>query len=123
MKREIEDIAVGIICRDAGEGARRGPLDPVRLRILAAQQLENARYVFHLDTEMVEPSRTACLARIDIEANVSVTHRDGAHGALEQLRRLHAEHGLVEVGQQRILLADDRDVIDLGEHAVISPVI
>src|SRR5713101_5074992 len=60
-------------------------------------------------------SPAARAARVDVEADIAVAHRDGAAGP-RLLRGLHAEDGAIELLQQRIVLADDGDVIDFREH-------
>src|SRR5262245_41139347 len=66
---------------------------------------------------MVEARRPAGLARIDVEADIAVADRDRAIGA-GLLRRRHPEQRLVEGGKQRIALAHDGNVVDLGEQGV-----
>jgi len=63
---------------------------------------------------MVEPGRAARLARIDVEADGAVA--DG-HGALRALvgRGLHAEHRLIKSALERVLVADDGDVLDFAD--------
>ena len=72
--------------------------------------------VLDLDAEMIEPGGTAGAARIDVEADIAVAHGHGAAGA-GLVGGLHAEHGLVELRELRVVFADDGDVIDLGKHA------
>ena len=67
---------------------------------------------------MVEARRTSSLARVDVEAHIAVADRDGAHGALHGFRGAHAEQGLIEIGEQRILLTDNGYMVNLGEHAI-----
>src|SRR5262249_59786227 len=83
--------------------------------MLGADALEHGRDLVDRDGEMIKPGRPPGLARVDVEANVAVADRDGAVGAGLR-RRGHAEQRLVEGGEQRIFLADDGDVVDLGEH-------
>ncbi len=61
---------------------------------------------------MVEAGGAAGAARIDVEADVTVADRDRRGRAL-QLGRLHAEDGLIELGELCVIVADDGDVIDL----------
>src|SRR5207247_10275986 len=63
----------------------------------------------------IEPRRAARLARIDVEAEVTVA--DG-HRPLRSLvgRRPHAEHRLVKSALERVLVADDGDVLDFRRH-------
>src|SRR5262249_29958170 len=68
--------------------------------------------------EMVEPGAPAGAARIDVEPDIAVAHRDGAAGP-RLGRRRHAEHRAVELLEYRVVLADDGDVVDLREHAVL----
>src|SRR5262249_27219745 len=91
-----------------------GPLYMVSAWILA-HALEHGLDVLDLDAEMVEPGRPARLARIDVEADIAVAHRDRPVGA-GSLRRAHPEQRLVEGGEQGIALADNGNVVDLGEQ-------
>src|SRR5262249_4406103 len=112
--RQVEDVAVRIVGGDPGERPGRGPLHIVGAGMLA-DALEHGLDLLDLDAEMIKPGRPPGLARIDVEADVAVADGDRAVGA--GLRRgRHAEQRLVEGGEQRIFLADDGDVVDLGEH-------
>src|SRR5262249_52235438 len=115
LLRQVEDVAVRIVGGDAGERAGRRPMHIVGARIFGADALEHGLDLLDLDAEMIKPGRPPGLARVDVEANVAVADRDGAVGAGLR-RRGHAEQRLVEGGEQRIFLADDGDVVDLGEH-------
>jgi hypothetical protein len=115
LLREVEDVAVRVVGGDAGEGPRARPLHPVGVWILAAHAVEHRIDVLHLDAEMVEAGGPAGLARIDVEPDIAVAHRDGPVD-LALGGALHAEQRFIEARQQGIFLADDGDVIDLGEH-------
>ena len=82
---KIEDIAIRIIRRDPGKGARRRPLDIVSPGVAAFHRLEHSADIFHLDAEMIEPGRTSSFARIDVEADITVANRDGAYGPFHSL--------------------------------------
>ena len=121
LLRNVEHVAVGIVRRDAGEGAGRGALQPFHLRVALAHPLVDGLCVLHLDAEMIEARRAARAARVDVQANVSVAHRHGARGARAR-RRAHAEHSLVELGELGVVFADDGDVVDLRESHDFPPV-
>ena len=117
LLREIEHVAVGIIGGDAGERPVRRTLHVARERVLRVELVERALDVVDLDPEVIEPGGASALARIDVEPDVAVADVEARLGARD-LGRLEAEQRLVEAVEQRIFLADDRDVIELGVHGV-----
>src|SRR5215204_3124221 len=65
---------------------------------------------------MVEPCRATGAARINVQADIAVADSDGATGAC-LVGGLHAEGGLIELRQLRVIVTDNGDMIDLREHA------
>ena len=74
--------------------------------------------VLDLDAEMVEAGGAPGAARIDVQADIAVAHRDRpARPGL--VRGLHAERRDVELRELGVVFADDGDVIDLREHSCL----
>jgi hypothetical protein len=115
LLRDVEDIAVRIMRRDAGEGPVGGTLLPFDRRIIFAQPVEGGLGIFDLDAEMIETGRTPGAPGIDVEPDIAVAHRHRPRGP-RLGRSRHAEHRLVELAQLGVVLADDGDVVELGEH-------
>src|SRR5262249_2641608 len=115
LLRDVEDVAVGIVRADPRKGPVRRPLLPLHHRIMLAHAVEGGLSVLDLDTEMVEPGWAPGAPRIDVQPDISIAHRPRSRGTRLR-RRGHAEDRLVELAQLRIVLADDGDVIKLGEH-------
>ena len=91
-------------------------MNPCSVRILL-HSLEHCLHVLDFNAEMIEPGRTPSLARIDVQTDVTIANSLRALGAL--LRgRFHLEDCLVKAGEQSIILTDNGDVIDLGEHFI-----
>src|SRR5882762_9487137 len=115
LLREVEEVARRVVGADAGKGARAGALEDLDGGVALAQPRASPLDVLHFHAEMVESRRAARLARIDVEADGAVA--DG-HGALRTLvgRGLHAEHRLIKPALERVLVADDGDVLDFRGH-------
>src|SRR5258706_2812511 len=115
LLRQVEEVARGVVGADAREGARPGALQNFDCGVALAQPRADSLGVLHLHAEVVEPRRAARLARIDVETHVAIA--DG-HGSLRPLvgSTPHAEHRLVESALERVLVADDGDVLDLRRH-------
>src|SRR5258708_13369312 len=77
LLRQVEHVAVRIVRRDAGERARARPLHIVGAGIFGANAIEHGLDLLDLDAEMVEPRRTPCLARVDVEADIAVPPPNG----------------------------------------------
>ena len=110
--RDVEDVAGGIVCTDAGEGTRAGTLHDMDVAVVL-QHLAYRVRVVDLEPEMIEARGTPGLARIDVEADVAVAHGDRALGT-RVLGHAHAEDGLVEASLERVLVAHDGDVANAG---------
>src|SRR5262249_10483388 len=102
----------------AGERAVGGPLEPLHGRIALAHPFERGLDILYLEAEMVEAGRTPGAARIDVEADIAVTHRNRLGGADER-RVPHAEHSLIEFAELGVIVAADGDVVDLGKHGAL----
>src|SRR2546423_418694 len=115
LLRQVEEVARGIVGADAREGPRAGALQDFDRGVALAQSRADPFGVFHLHAEVVEPRRAARLARIDVEAHGAVA--DG-HRPLRSLvgRAPHAEYRLVKSALERVLVADDGDVLDFCRH-------
>src|SRR5260221_3794472 len=115
LLRQVEEVARGVVGADAGKGARAGALEDLDGGLALAKPRASPLDVLHFHAEMVEPGRAARLARIDVEADGAVA--DG-HGALRALvgRGLHAEYRLIKSALERVLVADDGDVLDFCGH-------
>src|SRR5215204_1442588 len=101
---------------DAGERPGRRALEPLHRRIFTAHAVENGVAVLDLNAEMVEAGGAAGATRIDVEPDIAIAHRHRAAGTgLVGCR--HAECGLVELRQLRVIVTDNGNVIDLREHA------
>ena len=100
---------------DARERARTGALQDFDGGVALPQPRANLFGVLHFHAEMVEPRRAARFARIDVEAHVAVA--DGHRPLRPPVgRRPHAEHRLVKSALERVLVADDGDVLDFCRH-------
>ena len=69
---------------------------------------------------MIETGLPPGATRIDIEPDIAVADRLGARRA-RFVRGAHAEYRLIEQGRFGIIVADNGDVIDLGEHRRLLP--
>ncbi len=118
LLRDVEHIAVGIVRADAGERPRGRTLEPFHGRVFLAHALEAGFGVLDLDAEMVEPGGTSGAARIDVQADIAVAHRDRP-ARPRLVRGLHAERRDIELRELGVVLADDGDVIDLREHSFL----
>src|SRR5260221_137979 len=101
--------------RAQGKGARARALEDLDGGVALAQPRASPLGVLHFHAEMVEPGRAARLARIDVEADGAVADGDGALRTLIG-RGLHAEHRLIKSALERVLVADDGDVLDFFGH-------
>src|SRR5258706_11475106 len=110
---DVEEVAGGIVRGDSGERACARALDEMDTMLREARA--GFLGIVDLEAEMVEAGGAARLARVDVEADIAVAHGDRALGARVG-RRLHAKNGLVESAQQRVLVAHDGDVLELGGH-------
>src|SRR5258706_15763966 len=82
LLRQVEEVARGVVRADAGKGARARALEDLDGGVALAQPRASPFGVLHFHAGLVEPARTARLARIDVEADGAVA--DG-HGALRAL--------------------------------------
>ena len=116
LLRDVEDIAVRIVGAEAREGAVGRAVEPLHLGIMRREAPEHGLDILDLDAEMVESGRASGPARIDVEAGIAVAQRASARRAV-LARWRHGEHRLVELRELGVVLADDGDVVELGEHA------
>ncbi len=76
--RQIEDIAVGIVHADAGEGAVARPMEHLDFRILVFKPGEDDLGVLDLEAEMIESGLPSRRARIQVQPDVTVVADDRA---------------------------------------------
>ena len=115
LLREIEDIAVGIVAAVGGVGPCRGPLHDRRVLVLALHALQHGFDVVDQHAEMIDSLHVAVASRNEVQTHIAVADGDRrCRAALA--RRRQPEHGLVELAERVVLVADDGHVIDLGEH-------
>src|SRR5258706_280817 len=76
--------------------------------------------IVRFEADVMEPRRTAGLARVDVEADVAVAHRHRALGPRIG-RGAHAERGFVELALHGVVVADEGDVLELGGHQGARP--
>src|SRR5207247_333054 len=114
LLREIEDITVGIVAAIGGEGPRRGPLHDCRVVMLPLHALQHGFDVVDHHAEMIDSLDIAVASRNEVQTHIAVA--DGDRRCRAALGgRLQPEHGLVELAERVVLVADDGHVIDLGE--------
>src|SRR5205809_6870867 len=115
LLRQVEEVARGVVGADARKGARAGAFQDFDCGVALAQSRANSFGVLRFHPEGMEPRRAARLARIDVEAEVTVA---AGYRPLRSLvgRRPHAEHRLVKSALERVLVADDGDVLDFCRH-------
>ena len=117
--RKIENIAVGIVAAIGGEGTPRRTFDDVGTRVRRFHAVLGPLDAIDDHTEMVEPAHIAVAVGQKIKADPAI-----ARGATEYKLSpvvfgcLQTEQRLIVPLQQRILLADHGDVVDLREHAM-----
>src|SRR5262245_25538335 len=100
---------------DAGEGAIGRPLDQLNGRILFAQASGYFVDVLDFETKMFQPGLPSQFLRNDVHTDITVTDRYGALGP-GRFGCFHPEQSFVEPAEQYVVVADNSEVFDLGEH-------
>src|SRR5215470_931235 len=115
--RQIEIVAGRIVDAECGEWAVARALDDLDLGVFLGYPRTHPLDVLDLDAEVIEPGLAAGHARIDVHADIAVADRHG--GGLEPGvdLDLQAEQRAVEDGQQGIIVRNNGNVIEPGEHS------